>query len=434
MHKPYTRHVLLSLLLCFALLYAGPVSPFSLYASIDEDYEDEDYSEDDESNEEEEDYVDEPSGSDNSVNDTIRKLQEELNEVNDRLEDVQAEQQKLEQQLSNTQSKKGEAESTRDNYGYQVSLTETEISTLEQSIALLEDKIEALEQSIVEKQAEIDYNYDLFKKRVRAKYMQDDGTELGLLLGTDSFSDFLTQTEYMSRIAEHDQQLMDTLTTERIAIEGQKAALEDDKVAVEESRAQMESKKQQLSQLYSAASLQVHSLAEAEASFNADLEKNIAMQKAMKEEIDNLYREIEFSKNPYVGGDMAWPLPGYTTISSYFGTRFGGSDYHTGTDITGSGCYGAAVVAANDGVVVVTRPGSTGYGNYIMIDHGVNDSGQSVTTLYAHLSAINVSVGQTVSRGETIGKCGSTGWSTGPHLHFEVRLDGQSVNSLPYIQ
>ena len=131
---------------------------------------------------------------------------------------------------------------------------------------------------------------------------------------------------------------------------------------------------------------------------------------------------------------MAWPVPGHTRITSEFGSRFGGRDFHTGIDIAGAGTgtiNGATVVAANTGTVRVTNhshsPGR-GYGKFIIIDHG-----GGISTLYAHLSAISVSVGQTVERGDAIGNVGSTGWSTGPHLHFEVRESGRAVNPRPWI-
>ena len=131
----------------------------------------------------------------------------------------------------------------------------------------------------------------------------------------------------------------------------------------------------------------------------------------------------------FVGGEFIWPAPGYSTITSKFGMRYHPvlkvNNLHKGTDIAMP--TGAAIIAANDGVVIKSMY-TTGYGNMVMIDHG-----GGVTTVYGHGSEIVAETGQTVKRGDIIMKAGSTGWSTGPHLHFEIRINGNYVNAVPYI-
>lgn len=436
---------ILSLLLCTALLFIASAAPLQAFASLEEEggYEDEEAvgdTTDDSGTEGATDTVadDEPvdSGLPAAVSSAIQDLEAQIAAKNTQLENIQREQERLQAQRDSARTEKEKAEVVRNNVGYQITLTQDEISGLEARVALLGESIELKQDEIWRKQDEIDVKYELFKTRIRAKYMQDNGTVLGLLVGADSFADFLTTTEYTARVAEYDRNLMTDLTKQRKQLELDKVELEENKVQVEEDKALTESKKQDLSQQYTVAAAQVQDYNEMEQTFLADLEKNKAMQATMKAEIDKLYQEIEFSKNPYVGGEMAWPLPGFTLITSQFGSRFGGSDYHTGTDISGSGCLGSPVIAANDGQVAfvnTTYTQGVGYGKYILIDHGINDQGQSVSTLYAHLNDVSVSTGQIVSKGQTIGACGSTGWSTGPHLHFEVRLNGTAVNSLPYI-
>lgn len=132
----------------------------------------------------------------------------------------------------------------------------------------------------------------------------------------------------------------------------------------------------------------------------------------------------------YVGGDFLWPVKGYNHISSYYGWRFNNTDFHTGIDITGSGIYGKPVRAANAGKVIfvqTTYTAGKGYGKYVIIDHG---GGRA--TLYAHMSAVSVSLGDWVAQGDKVGEVGSTGWSTGPHLHFEIRIDGKKTNPMNY--
>ncbi len=139
------------------------------------------------------------------------------------------------------------------------------------------------------------------------------------------------------------------------------------------------------------------------------------------------------------GGSLSWPVPGFYGVSSGYGERWG--SFHAGIDIAGGGISGATITAADSGTVILVKTGCThnygkdgscgcngGYGNYLAIDHG-----NGVTTLYGHCADVYVSVGQTVSRGEAIGSVGSTGWSTGFHCHFEVRVNGSTVNPTSYL-
>jgi murein DD-endopeptidase MepM/ murein hydrolase activator NlpD len=132
----------------------------------------------------------------------------------------------------------------------------------------------------------------------------------------------------------------------------------------------------------------------------------------------------------YVGGYFAWPLPGYSWISSPFGWRtlYGKPDFHTGIDIAGRNVYGKPIIASNTGQVVKVAYYTTGYGYHVMIDHGDNN-----WTVYAHMSSIAVKQGEWVNQGQVIGYVGSTGNSTGPHLHFEIRINGERKNPLDYV-
>ena len=167
--------------------------------------------------------------------------------------------------------------------------------------------------------------------------------------------------------------------------------------------------------------------------YEANYKELSAMQKQIQAELLDIYKNLKTSDEAYVGGEMMWPVPGYSKISSYYGWRFNNTDFHTGIDITGAGVHGAPVVAANTGTVVHTKSCpyngySYGYGTYVIVDHG-----GGITTLYAHLSAISVNVGDIVVMGQQIGKLGNTGWSTGAHLHFEVRVDGEAKNPISYV-
>ena len=254
-----------------------------------------------------------------------------------------------------------------------------------------------------------------------------------MLLSSRSISEFLTRSEYLERIAEHDKLLVDGLRDELYALEEEKAVLEKEKAVLEEEKAALEKEQAELEKQLKEAKNSLQDLVAMQKEYEANYEELSAMQKQIQAELLDIYKNLQTSNEAYVGGEMMWPVPGYSTISSYYGWRFNGTDFHTGMDITGSGVHGAPVVAANTGTVVHTKKCpyngySYGYGTYIIVDHG-----GGITTLSAHLSAINVNVGDIVVMGQQIGKVGNTGWSTGAHLHFEVRQNGKHVNPLPYV-
>ncbi len=364
---------------------------------------------------------------------TVDNYQSQIAQINSRMKRIEEENKQLQNEIQKAKSEKEQVKAKRGVLDQQIKLTKDEITLLQERMTLLEQDIAEKKREISDKQGEIDRNYALYLQRMRAMYMQDDTTTLGLLLGSDSFTTFLTNTDSMARVADHDRKLVADLTTQRLELEQIKAELDERLEQLESDKAQNEEKQHTLSGQLQAADLQIHSLDQTEKEYYADLEKNKAMLAAMRQEINDLYAKIEWSKNPYVGGEMEWPVPGFYRISSEYGSRFGGSDFHTGMDIAGSNgsIYGATVVAANAGTVKYVNwsytPGR-GYGIYLILDHG-----GGMSTLYAHLSNITVGLGDVVNKGDPIANVGSTGWSTGPHLHFEVRVNGNHTNPKPYV-
>ena len=360
--------------------------------------------------------------------------QGQLDDINAQMRQLDEQRRQIESNIAGARDERAQETLRRNSINEQISIAREEITLLSQRIALLEQDIEAQLEAIEEKQEEIDANHALFLARTRAQFVQDDSSTLGLVLGADSFVSFLTRTDSMVRIADHDRRLTEQLTEQRQELEEAKEALNSRLEELEEDRVLIDQRQRNLNSQVEAANLRIGELDAREREFQQNLESNRAMRDQMQREMDDIFRRIEMSQNPYVGGDMAWPVPGHFRITSEFGSRFGGRDFHTGIDIAGAGTgtiNGATVVAANSGTVRVTNwnhsPGR-GYGIFVIIDHG-----GGVSTLYAHLSNISVTVGQTVNIGDPIGNVGSTGWSTGPHLHFEVRHNGRAVNPRPYI-
>lgn len=365
------------------------------------------------------------------VTSKISNYENQISSLNNQISQLDAENAAIQEKINGIQDDKVKQQAVVASLDEQIYVTQSKISALNERISLLEAQVVEKEEEIAEKEEQYADNYELYLQRLRAMYMYDSSSTLGLVLGADDFVDFLTVTDTISRITQHDQALMEDLLKEQAELEEAKVELEETHKTVAADKVAVVKDQDALSAQKTTAAAAVQSISYMEQEYMDDIAANKAKANQMENQISSIYKQIELSQNPYVGGEMAWPVPGYRTISSVYGWRFSGQDFHTGIDITGGGVMGAPVVAANGGTVKVANwsysPGS-GYGIYVIIDHG-----GSTTTLYGHLSNITVSVGQEVARGETIGNVGSTGWSTGPHLHFEVRQGSGHVNPAPYI-
>ena len=213
----------------------------------------------------------------------------------------------------------------------------------------------------------------------------------------------------------------------------EKKELEEEKAQLEKTKSASTAKKNELDALYTAAQKEVKNLQSTVSSYNEQLKKNQQEMEQTDREIERLIRESA-STGSYNGGMMFWPVPTVRNYSSKFGERWG--KIHKGLDIANGTIpiYGENIVAAASGTVIYVNKTSTwggGYGYYVMVDHGKNAKGVKITTLYAHCSAVLVSVGQTVVGGKTVlARAGRTGNVTGPHLHFEVRENGKQVDPL----
>lgn len=354
---------------------------------------------------------------------------EKLNNLKNNYAQLEKEKKAIEAKLKDIKNEKSQTIAERNSISRQIDISNEQLAILKDKINLINEEISQKEAEISAKQTDIDNNFELFKSRVRALYMTDSSSVMNIIFGAQSFTDFLERSEYIKRVTDHDEALLKQLKADKTAIEAVKAEVDADKVELEQAQSDEAQKKKELNGQYAKVSEDVAQLKKMEQEFNANRD---AIEKDMKEtqaELSKIYASMK-SIGDYVGGEYTWPLPGYSAISSPYGWRFNGADFHTGIDITGSGVYGATIVAANTGVVRFVQTSYTpgkGYGMYVIIDHG---GGQ--TTLYGHMSAVSVSLNQAVNKGDPIGKVGSTGWSTGPHLHFEIRKDGQHTNPMNY--
>ncbi|MBR5273500.1 MAG: peptidoglycan DD-metalloendopeptidase family protein [Clostridia bacterium] len=329
---------------------------------------------------------------------------------------------------------------------------EFSIDTINEKITTLQMQITDNEAEIANKRIEIDELYKLFKERVRSMYMEGQVSDIQILLSAGSFSEYLTISGYMSLIARHDSEMLDRLTEEINELNILESRLEIEKGQVDESQAKLVSEKEELetqkkenedlklSLEAKTADFEVQkaeakkTIASLSGGLSSSLGEISATQKELEKLEEEIQKEIEAGKDlvpenpqyPPSSKDFVWPVPGYyNSVSSHFGPRWGRT--HGGIDIAGYNIYGKDIIAARAGTVI-TVTYNWSLGNYVMISHG-----NGYVTLYAHMSAVTTKVGAVVNQGTVIGKIGSTGDSTGPHLHFEIRINGTKVDPYPYI-
>ncbi|MEW6459236.1 MAG: peptidoglycan DD-metalloendopeptidase family protein [Bacillota bacterium] len=346
----------------------------------------------------------------------------------------------LEQQLEQTRRQLESARQRTESVRGEVRHFTREIAVIDNSIkgrllridqltALLQEvtaRLEEAESALADAEARLQEMNALFAARVRSAYENGNITYLEVLLGAQSFNEFVTRVEFLKEILARDVALIEQIEEERLAIERQKEAIEERRAQVQSLRSEQEAAyRSLLNEQREKESL----LAVARgnlAQFEAEVDK-------LEREEQEILRQIALQragKDVLHTGKFAWPVPNYTRVSSDFGWRrhpiLGVQRFHDGIDIPAP--YGAAVVAAGTGRVLYVGT-LRGYGNVIVLDHG-----GGVTTLYAHLSTMGVSEGQMVVQGETIARIGSTGLSTGPHLHFTVREHGEVVSPWNYLR
>lgn len=355
--------------------------------------------------------------------------QDELDSLSDKLEDLKNKKADVQKKMNASASALNKKMGERSSQEEQIALTKEEISALGQRMSLLEQKIKDKGQEIERKQVDIDHNMELYKKRVRASYMAGESSALSMVLGASSFTDFLMRSEFVRATAEHDKELVDGLRVQRAELESAKAELEKSKVEVEQDTAAVKEREAELKTVVASISSAIQDISAEQEYYKQNKVEIDNQMKQVQVEMDSIYEKLKPQMSEtFMGGAWAWPLPSHTQITSTYAAN-DRSDNHTGTDIAGGNAYGAKIVAANDGKVVYAASGNTGYGNYVIVDHG-----GGISSLYAHMSSISVSVGESVTMGASeIGRVGSTGWATGPHLHFEVRINGKPVNAMQYI-
>lgn len=372
------------------------------------------------------------------ITNTFAVTQKDAENVKSQINDTEEEIKKVESSLSDAMKEIQELEGDIAEVEYNLEKLQANLKKLNNEISELEKKLE---------QAEKDYDerYKIACDRVVSQYKYGKITFLDVLLNSSSLTDFLNSYHTVEQIMSVDQELLDDLEKEKQQIIEDKQTLQDKKDKLNEEKQQVEKQKVSLSNKKSTKQKMVSQLNSQESALQQQKEEYY-------KELENIQAELRriaeaASKNNgggnYSGGTLQFPCPGFSRISSRFGSRgaplAGGSTYHKGVDLAAP--MGTSILAAESGTVIAVSKTCThnygkskscrcggGFGNYVMVNHG-----NGLVTVYAHCTSINVGLGEKVTRGETIATVGSTGASSGFHLHFGTLLNGTYVDPAPYI-
>lgn len=357
------------------------------------------------------------------------------------------------------EEEKKKVEDTLKNLEGQKADTESYVRQLDQEMAAISSQLEELSGQIADKESEIAVTqeelsaaqeaevqqYDAMKLRIKYMYEKGDTTFIDLILESKSISQLLNRAEYISQISQYDRQMLDEYAATRQTIADNEAKLESERADLLALQESTQAKHNSVEELLAAKEEQLKSyetqIASAQNQINA-YEQDLAAQESkirqieeeMQKAEEEARKKAESSGTSYTVKSLGntkfiWPCPSSSRITSAFGGREspteGASSNHQGIDIGAS--TGSDIVAAADGVVTIATY-SASAGNYVMLSHG-----GGVSTVYMHCSSLNVSEGQSVTQGQVIAKVGSTGYSTGPHLHFGIRSGGSYVNPSNYV-
>ena len=354
----------------------------------------------------------------------IDKLQDELNGMS-------AEKEQLEKELKELQNDKSAAVAKKENLDRQIGVLQSEINAVESLIGEYESLIEQTEQEIREHEEEEARQYEKFCQRVRA--MEERGTVSywSVLFHSASFSELLSAMDFISEIMDSDQKVIDDLRELRAQIEQKKASLEDALTQQQSAKETLAAKRSELTAQRAEAEKVLAELRENESQYKQVLSEKDAAMERQQEEIVRLSRELAAQNGDTTEtyGGYIWPCSS-KYVTSPLGARYtgikGASTNHAGIDIGRVG-YTTKAVAAKAGTVIVSAYNKY-RGNYVVVSHGSGN-----TTTYQHLSSRSVNKGDYVAQGQVVGITGSTGVSSGAHLHFEITEGGKIINPLNYL-
>ena len=321
----------------------------------------------------------------------------------------------------------------------QISVLKGQIAEVQNSIGLKEQEIAAKEQQITEKEAEIADQWGDFKQHMAAMQELRDGGSVAMLSAVNDLYELLTFNEVMQDISIKDTEILDNmknakeaLESDKLTLESQRSELQSKKADLDAQNSQMRAKQNELISSVAAAQMSAAEAQQAQKDAQAAIESDEMNYEAVKKQIQKMIAAAAASKPTLSFTGFICPLKSYSRISSEYGWRknpvTGVNKLHAGTDFAAPG--GTPIYAAASGYVQVAGWSSGGYGNYVIIYHGKMSDGNQYSTLYGHMRSVATSAGKYVQQGEIIGYVGSTGNSTGNHLHLEVWKGGSKANAV----
>ncbi|MBR6559447.1 MAG: peptidoglycan DD-metalloendopeptidase family protein [Clostridia bacterium] len=341
----------------------------------------------------------------------IEKLKQQMKETQKKLDSISADQKAADEEAAIIDEK--------------IELTAQKIEQTNLLISELKTQIEAKTLEIAEKEADIAEQYQRFKNRVRVAYEEGNVSYLEMIFGSQDLTDFLLRFEYINSMIEYDNRLMKDYQAQKAEYEFQQQQLLEAKVLQDKYSAELDAEKLSLEKAHAEVDKIRADLRAEYADWYSEYKKQKDEEEKKSEELEKYIQELMSKDNVYIGGEFIWPLPtNYSRISSKFGYRwiFGYWDNHQAIDIPCA--LNTNVYASNGGKVIVAEFHKS-YGHYVVIDHGGGKS-----TLYAHNNSLVVKAGDYVSQGQVIAKAGTTGTSTGVHVHFEYRVNGVRYDPL----
>ena len=368
---------------------------------------------------------------------SIRKKEQQIEQSKKQRDSLKANMTDLEKVKAQLQKSKNDLAAYIEQLDANLAEIEAKIEDLTSQIAEKEEDIVRTQEELEEAQATQEAQYEAMKKRIRFMYEKGETYYLALLFEAQSYSDMLNRAEYIEQLSAYDRRKLDeyVANTNYVALvektlEEEKETLETAKEEVKEEQASVQDLLAEKNNQINQVSAEIGDKDQKIAAYKASIEQENAEIAALEKVVAAEKAALEESKRRvYNGGVFAWPCPKYTRISDDYGMRMhptlGVEMMHNGIDLAAP--YGTAILAAYDGTVVAASYSSS-MGNYIMIDHG-----SGLYSIYMHCSSLSVSRGQDVSKGQTIAAVGSTGRSTGNHLHFGVRLNGSYVSPWRYL-
>ncbi|MCI9539902.1 MAG: peptidoglycan DD-metalloendopeptidase family protein [Lachnospiraceae bacterium] len=356
----------------------------------------------------------------------------------DKLSDAEQDRKDMQNRIEAVEDKIKELDALRKDAKAYIAAMDAELAKAEENLVDLQNQTAAKEEEIAQTEIELAHakeveseQYESMKIRIQFMFENGNQSYLDLILNSGSIEEILNKVEYISQITEYDRKMLEEYKKTRAEIEEKEAQLVKEHEELEILVAQAEEEKAAIELLINSKAQQLAQYEEDIAASEAELEEMEAEAAALDNRIAELEEQWrqENSRVIYDGGQFLFPLDYYSRVTSEFGWRdhpiFHTQRLHNGIDFGAPS--GQPIKAAYRGEVVIAEYSSSA-GNYIMLNHG-----NGLATVYMHCSKFNVSVGQVVEKGDIIGFVGSTGNSTGPHLHFSVRLNGEYIDPGPYI-